>query len=326
MDMVLRRFALNWEFQKTYCQYYLYDLPTHMRMPLVRYITLYNNDGISVSDLGAILLPPPPGPEDQEEDQTTDTDSSLVNENFTHLDLTGSCGRSLKLRELSDLLFPARPESTELPDSWDVSEGQVGHATSNGAAVPRSLLPNLTHLSLAVDMDIQPSSVSWRQLLSFASHHTNLTHLSLAYWPEPTLTPNGKFSSVVSEEGRVVQYGGTGAYSHTVDNDWAEAIMILSRLSRSLYELEYLDLTGCASWSPALWSREDHDAVDWVRNWGKISTVLLSPGYDLSEDAGVAETREYQQLQEHARTLERHVRTCRAGQGRLYTVETNHKN
>ncbi|KAM7199876.1 hypothetical protein V8F20_005525 [Naviculisporaceae sp. PSN 640] len=326
MDMVLRRLARDWEFQKTYCQYYLYDLPTHIRMPLVRYVTLYNRDGVSVSDLRAILLPSPPDPEDEEEDRGEEMDASSANEDFTHLDLTSSCGRSLKLRELSDLLVPQQPESTELPDSWDASEEQAGRATSSGAAVPRSLLPNLTHLSLAVDVDIRPSSVSWRQLLSFASHHSNLTHLSLAYWPEPTLTPNAKFSSVVSEEGRIVQYGGTGAYSHTLDDDWSEAIMILSRLSKSLYELEYLDLTGCADWSPALWSKEEHDAVDWVGHWGKISTVLLSASEPLSEDAGVGETIEHHKLRDHARTLERHVRTRRAGQGRVFTVEWNDKN
>ncbi|KAM7220955.1 hypothetical protein V8F06_003679 [Rhypophila decipiens] len=326
MDMALRRLASDWEFQKEYCQQYLYDLPTHIRMLLVRYVTLYHRDGVFISDLRAILLPPPPDPEDQEELAIEEEDPSSVNENFNHLDLTGSCGRSLTLRELSDLLSRPPPEAAELPDSWDAADEKAGPAIPAAVSVPRPLLLKLTHLSLALDPDTPASSISWRHLLTFASQHQNLTHLSLAFWPEPNLTPNAKYSSVVSDDGRIVQYGGTGAYSHTLDDDWSEAVMILSRLSRSLYELEYLDLTGCASWSPALWTREDHDTVDWVRHWGKMTTVLLCPGYELpDDDLSLGDMIDYRQLLNHRRTLERHVRSARAGQGRIFTVESNTK-
>lgn len=319
MDLVLRRFAVDWDFQKTYCQYYLYDLPTHIRIPLVRYVSLLSGEGVSISDLRSILLPPLIDPEEGGNPADED-DPSSVNESFTHLDLTGAVGRSLKLRDLSDLIWPAQPELIDLPDSWDAPDEQAATLSASVTGVPRSLLPNLTHLSLALDPDL-PSSVTWRHLLAFASRQNKLTHLSLAFWPEPTLTPNAKISSVVTREGHVVQYGGTGPYSHSLDNDWSEAIMVVSRLSRSLYELEYLDLTGCASWSPALWSTADHDTVDWVGHWGKISTILLYPGHQLPEDASIAEMTEYSQWRGYAVMLERHVRGRRAGQGRFITVE-----
>lgn len=97
---------------------------------------------------------------------------------------------------------------------------------------------------------------------------------------------------------------------------------MLRRLSKILYGLEYLDLTGCGEWSSALWSRADHDAVDWVGDWGKISTIVLYPGYELGEDAGSEETAKYWETVASAERVERHITTKRAGRGRFITVET----
>ncbi len=72
-----------------------------------------------------------------------------------------------------------------------------------------------------------------------------------------------------------MQYGGTAAYSHSLDDDWAEAVAVLHRLSQNLYGLEYLDLTGCGPWLPALVRRVGHDEVDWVRDFGKVETLVL---------------------------------------------------
>ncbi|KAK5660470.1 hypothetical protein OQA88_13017 [Cercophora sp. LCS_1] len=314
IDITLRRLAHNWTFQKSYCRYCLFDLPTHLRVALVTYLGTWNPGGVSVADLRAILLPFPD--EETETDDQQDTAESVnpssANEYFRHLDLTGSLGRSLKLRELTALLFPSQQPPTNLQDSWDVPEEST---------VPRPLLPNLSHLSLGVRPDCS-QSVSWRHLLSFVSHCPTLTHLSLAFWPEPSLTPNAKLASFVSPQGRTVQYSGTGPYSHSLDNDWAEAIVVLRRLSKILYGLEYLDLTGCGEWSSALWSHADHDAVDWVGDWGKISTILLYPGYELEEDAGPVEAAKYWEVVARAERVERHIRGKRAGRGRFITVET----
>ena len=98
--------------------------------------------------------------------------------------------------------------------------------------------------------------------------------------------------------------------------------MVLRRLSKTLYGLEYLDLTGCGEWCSALWSSAGHDAVDWVGDWGKISTLLLYPGYGLPEDAGPAESAKYWEVVQNAERVGRHIIAKRAGRGRFITVET----
>jgi hypothetical protein len=316
VDMVLRKFALDWEWQRVYNQYHLYEIPTHLRVALVAYLAAYTPDGVSLGDLRAILLPHPDVSEDR---AGPDLAPSVMNDDFRYLDISGSLGRSLKLRELSDLLFPPQSETVDLQDSWDAPE-QVA------ADIPRPLLPALTHLSLALDPTSPPTHpVSWRQLLAFATHLTGLTHLSLAFWPEPTLTPNARLATVVSPlTGRALQYGGTGPYSHSLDDDWAEQVLVLRRLSRSLYGLEHLDLTGCGGWFPALWATAgEGDMVDWVGVWGKVTTLVMEPGYKLAEDAEVEETARYWEFVDWAKRVERHVRGRRAGKGRFVTVETS---
>ena len=313
MDMVLRRFALDWEWQRLYCQYHLYELPTRLRIALVVYLGTYAQEGVSLRDLQAVLLPPPDVPEYQNDPALA---PSVMNESFSYLDVSGSVGRSLKLRELSDLLFPREAEDMGVQNSWDEPE----QAPAN---IPRALLPNLTHLSLALDPEC-PHAVSWRHLLAFATHLSGLTHLSLAFWPEPNLTPNAQLATVVSPQtGRAVQYGGTGPYSHSLDDDWEEQVLVLRRLSRSLYGLEYLDLTGCGAWFPALWATAgEGDTVDWAGAWGKLATLVMYPGYQLREDAEPDETSRYWEFVDYAKRVGAHVRSRRAGKGRFLTVET----
>ena len=97
--------------------------------------------------------------------------------------------------------------------------------------------------------------------------------------------------------------------------------MVIRRLSKILYGLEYLDLTGCGDWVSALWSRAGDDAVDWVGDWGKVSTLRLYPGYKLSEDADTVDTVGHSECVNNAHRVERHIRAKRAGRGRLITVE-----
>ncbi|KAH6634557.1 hypothetical protein B0J18DRAFT_24043 [Chaetomium sp. MPI-SDFR-AT-0129] len=313
IDMVLRRFVLDWEWQRTYCQYHLYELPTHLRVSLLIYLAMYTSEGVSLRDLQAVLLPPPDVPEYWED---PDLAPSTVNDDFHCLDLTGSIGRSIKLRELSTLLFPPNLEPIDPQDSWDTPD-------QFSKDVPRSIVPNLTHLSLALDPASSPA-ISWRQLLSFATHLPGLTHLSLAFWPEPSLTPNAKLATVISPHtGGTLQYGGTGPYSHSLDGNWEEQVLVLRRLSKSLYGLEYLDLTGCGEWYPALWSSAgEGDTVDWTGAWGKISTLEMYPGYTLKDDAEDAERARYWEMVDCTQQLERHIRASRAGKGRFITIET----
>jgi hypothetical protein len=97
---------------------------------------------------------------------------------------------------------------------------------------------------------------------------------------------------------------------------------VLRRLSKTLYGLEYLDLTGCDDWYSTLWSTVGQETIDWVGDWGKISTLLLYPGYRLGEDAGPADRAKYWETAQNAERVERHISSRRAGRGRFITVET----
>ncbi|KAJ9423830.1 hypothetical protein QL093DRAFT_2276850 [Fusarium oxysporum] len=173
-----------------------------------------------------------------------------------------------------------------MPESWDVSESIP--------SPPRTLLPTLTHLSLALHPG-HASSASWKQLLSL-----------LAYWPEPCLTPRSRLATVSSPQGRYT-YGGTNLYSHSLDHDWSEALLVLRMLSKNIYALEFLDLTGCCPWFPALMAETGHDFVNWADHWGKITELRLYTGWT----PGV----------QTAKDVERHIRTMRAGKGRFIVVE-----
>lgn len=109
-----------------------------------------------------------------------------------------------------------------------------------------------------------------------------------------------------SPHGKDIQYGGTNYYSHSLDNDFREAADVLRRLSSRLYALEYIDLTGCTKWAPALrWtgidftdqtdassSLEDSpestahiqvEGIDWRTSWLKLHTLKLSSAITLTE-------------------------------------------
>ncbi|KAI0141165.1 hypothetical protein F4776DRAFT_614332 [Hypoxylon sp. NC0597] len=315
IDQILRRMALDWEQQRDWNQFYLYTLPSHLRTALISYVSELYEPGLSIKDLRLILA----GPSDEllAEYEVDKPDLTKLNGDISCLDLSGSAGKSLTLKELSDLLYPLKVVvEPDLQDSWDATEPASGPAT---------LLPNLTRLSFAVDPGNAPA-VSWKQLLSLAGKLPTLTHLNLSGWPEPSLTPNAKFAKVASRfTGRSIQYGGTGPYSHTLDSDWSEAILILKRLSKCLYSLEYLDLTGCGDWFPALMKSSDGDFtinfVDWVGDWGKITTLRLCSGYVLSDDSSTGQILRFAGWIEFATAVEKHIRAQRSGRGRWITVE-----
>lgn len=315
MDIVLRKLALDWDFHRVYNQYYLYYLPNHIKPALIRQVGLNSGHGIDLSDLKLILLPP----EDVygSDDEVDDNDDSSVNLNteVTYLDLSGSIGRSVKIKEVTDLLFPLVSDAgiDEPQDSWDT-------VADKSPSPPRVLLPNLTHLSLALD-PTQPSKASWKQLLSLSSKASAITHLSLANWPAPCFTPRARSSTVTSPQGQRIAYGGTNVYSHSLDQDWSEALLILRKLSRNFYKLEYLDLTGCGSWFRALAMKTDHDYIDWTSSWGKVTHLRLQVGWKPVEDTLTSEQMAYVEATEEAAKVERHIRAMRAGQGRFITVE-----
>ncbi|CCF34422.1 tafazzin [Colletotrichum higginsianum] len=323
MDIMLRRMALDWDFQRDYDQYYLHTLPSRVRASLARYVGVWYERGVSAADLRNILIPPSfaPGHEDDDTHQQRQVDAEALvslNSDIYFLDLTGSLGHSISVRELLDVLFPQQLACTSeaVQESWD---------TADAPSLPPKLLPNLTHLCLAVAPSVHRqgggAGVSWKQLLALAAKLPTLTHLSLAYWPEPSLTPNAKFSTMVSPEGLTQQYSGTGAYAHTLDNDWSEAVILLRKLSKCLYRLEYLDLTGCGAWSKALMANADGDKVDWAGPWGKVSTLKLTYGYDVSEDTPIADSERFREAAGTARAVEKYITAQRAGKGRFINVD-----
>ncbi|KAI1384885.1 uncharacterized protein F4822DRAFT_376322 [Hypoxylon trugodes] len=315
IDQLLRRMALDWEQQRHWNQFYLYTLPNQLRAALLSYVSELYGPGLTAKDLRLVLA----GPADEmlAEYGIEKPDLNVLNADIFCLDLTSSVGKSLTIKELNELLHPPKVAiETDLKDSWDAPEPVAGAV---------QLLPNLTRLSLAVDPENAPN-VSWKQLLGLASKLSTLSHLNLSGWPEPSLTPNAKFAKVSSSvTGRTIQYGGTGPYSHNLDGDWSEAILILKRLSKFLYRLEYLDLTGCSDWFPALMKESDGDFtldfVDWIGDWGKITTLRLCSGYALTDESSRGQILRFAEWVESAKAVEKHIRTKRSGRGRWITVE-----
>ncbi|KAF5123615.1 hypothetical protein E5D57_011531 [Metarhizium anisopliae] len=309
IDLTLRRLAADWDIHRVFNQYHLYFVPSHLKPALIRYVGVASDSGVSISDLRVILQPPENVFSDGELD-----DQSGANSEITCLDLSASIGRSLKLKDVIDVLFSVvEPDAIDEPqDSWETVD--------TSPSPPRLLLPNLTHLSLALDPR-GPGDVSWKQLLSLSSKLPSVTHLSLAYWPEPCLTPWAKFSTVSSPQGRNIPYAGTNYYSHSLDHDWSEALLVLRMLSKNFYKLEFLDLTGCATWFKALHLKDGHDYIDWSGSWGKLTLLRLYTGWAPGIDAMASDQAAYTSAIDTAKCIERHIVAMRAGKGRFITVE-----
>ncbi|CRK33546.1 hypothetical protein BN1708_006045 [Verticillium longisporum] len=312
-DLLLRKMALEWEFQGVYNQHYLSSLHSRLRSSLIAYIGTYGERGVTASDIRLLVLPQGGGyDEEGDADPSVEAVNELNNDLYC-LDLSGSITHSLSVRELTDVLFPPRLARTVevVQDSWD---------TADAPSLPPRLLPKLTHLSLAIRPSNTPTA-SWKQLLALAAKVPTLTHLSLAYWPEPSLTPNAKFSTIAGAQGRDVPYSGTGPYSHTLDDDWTEAIILLRRLSKYLYGLEYLDLTGCSAWYSVLTYEQDGDRIDWEGHWGKMTTLRLRYGFPISENTPEADREARAKAIAVAEQVEKRIVGKRAGKGRFITVE-----
>ncbi|KAG5916746.1 hypothetical protein E4U53_004274 [Claviceps sorghi] len=310
ISITLKSLAVDWDIHRVYNHYHLYSIPDHLKSALIRYVGLSSQGGISLTDLRTILIPP-----ELVYNHDKFNNQASGNSEMTCLDLSGSIGRSLGLKDICSLLFShfmADPAAEELQDSWE--------AANTSPSPPRLLLPNLTHVSLALDPQGK-RDVSWKQLLTLASKLPNVTHLSLAYWPEPCLTPQAKRSIVSCPHGPNMPYGGTTIYSHYLDHDWSEALLVLRMLCNHLYKLEYLDLTGCAPWFEALQRTDGHDFVDWSGSWGKVAVLRLFVGWNLGVEAMPSDRAAHTRAVETAKTVERHIRSMRAGKGKFITVE-----
>jgi len=264
-------------------------LPTNLKETLLSFIAVFNEG--STNPL-RILFFADTDPEDRTE--------------VGRLDLSNGLGSWTTFKQLErDLLArraapPATPtmnpgpvmetaSSSAAPDSWDAEdEGDEDFARSviNAGPQIRPNFVNLKHLSLAIS-PVNIRAASWSSLLAVAGNLRTLTSLSLAYWPQPTFTPLAASTrATIQAPGPVpVVYGGSDMYT-MYDNNWREAAGILRTLSRSLYCLKWLDLTGCGEWFGALeWSPSISESSserlgpEWNGGWRGVETLILEVGW-----------------------------------------------
>jgi hypothetical protein len=180
----------------------------------------------------------------------------------------------------------------------------LGQEVTSGAASgwPKTLenmslrFSNLAHLSLALSPTTTPlckrTAASWLDLLKVAPSLSRLSSLSLAHWPSPTLTPHAAstyttIKNPVSASLPGIPYGGSDMYT-SYDGEWTEAANLLKILSRHLYCLQWLDLSGCGEWFAALSAA---NGAEWTGAWRGIEQVGLCVGWlpELAEGVGELE-------------------------------------
>ncbi|KAF2868161.1 hypothetical protein BDV95DRAFT_610131 [Massariosphaeria phaeospora] len=244
----LRTFALHWEELSEYEQHHLPALPIPLKEALLSYLSLYGHRRSLDFRSFKIMFHAATGSEDIRFLDLT----NLLNDGFAVGDLKKCLARPFRdtdvVTGLGNVSLGASKSSGKTPvevaDSWD------DEAEEPTVTVPLTLrvptFPNLTRLSLAYP----GASGSWADLLTLSSSLKKLTHLSLAYWPRPSMTPNAVTASMVSKHSAPISLGGSHFYSD-LDDDWHEAANILRRLSLNTYSLTWLDLEGC-TWHKAL--------------------------------------------------------------------------
>ncbi|KAJ4299567.1 hypothetical protein N0V90_004813 [Kalmusia sp. IMI 367209] len=228
-------------------------LPVALKEAMLSYLSLYGDRSCMDFKSFKILFQ-----NDQEVEGASGSEdvqfldlSGLLNEGYTLRDLdkslqrSGSAAITSSMADLS-ISSPKRQEKApiEVADSWE-DEAEDGTPLVLPATLTVPIFPNLTRLSLA-----NPgTAASWTDLLAISPYLKTLTHLSLAYWPRPSTTPNAA-TTIMAGQHTTVSLGGTHYYSD-LDDDWHEAANILRRLSLNTYCLKWLDLEGCM-WLKAL--------------------------------------------------------------------------
>lgn len=233
-----------------------------MREALLIYITWYGEEKCLDFKSFKILFQPEGNDTAEWEDVRFLDLAGLLNEGLTISDI-GKCLKRIPTNIPEDLeaLTLSNPSpkgkekaTAEVADSWeeeadDDTAGPDDSPTTSANMLPAQLTtPHFTNLS-RLSLAHAGTCASWPDLLKLSPNLNKLTHLSLAYWPRPTLTPNAATTSMVSNYGRV-SLGGTPFYSD-LDDDFHEACNILRRFSINTYSLQWLDLEGC-TWIKAL--------------------------------------------------------------------------
>ena len=287
MHHCLRTFALHWEELAEFEQYYVSTIPMVLREALLSYLAAHGHKACLDFRSFKILF-------QNEEDTGTSgwTEvrfldlTGLMNENFTISDI-GKCFKrqpiqtpNLEHLHINDPgTIKGKEKAVEVAESWEEEAEDPGASQPViSATLMTPYFSNLSRLSLA-----HPGAwASWPELLKISPNLNKITHLSLAYWPRPSATPNAATTSMVSNV-TTVSLGGSHFYSD-LDDDWHEATNILRRFSVNTYSLQWLDLEGC-NWLKALsWrsdslysvSRSEHDPEEWQYH-------TVSPGPDWND-------------------------------------------
>lgn len=305
LHLALKSAAQNWDLFDHDDLPALAEIPLRLRLRLLSYLGYYGPP-IDVAVLDAL---------------------TQGNEAVTRLDLAGLFGHgSLSLHRVVKLIKQQSSKVTDTPtsdaiaDSWDQEES-LEAALAPGLSTSR--FAHLTHLSLSHP----PPGASWRDLLSLSKHIPSTTHLSLAYWPRPTLTPNLATTSVSSQHSPDVHAGGSHYYSG-LDQDLSEPASLLRQLSGNLLCLQWLDLEGCTEWVPALAFRGedsvgnsslDDDASDtWTQmpvatrifahNWKNLQYLNYAQGW-LPSVPGLLALRKDPIALVHKTTIDEYLKT-----------------
>lgn len=280
VHLCLRVFASHWHDILTYEQHYVAALPTALKEALLSYLALYGAPGSldlrSFNTLFQLDEAAGLGPVGSDDTRFLDL-SHLLNERYT----LGDVAKYLKRPSTQTApnegrlgIEDSRPSAIPIADSWEV-EADAASTTSYALGTAKLQTPhfaNLSRLSLAHPAQ----NASWADLVRISPHLNKITHLSLAYWPRPSVTPNANTASMVSKH-TSVSLGGSHFYSD-LDHDWHEAANLLRRLSVNTYSLQWLDLEGCF-WLPALTWRSD----------GYSSSSSPRPAAAATADSGAAD-------------------------------------
>lgn len=310
---LLMSMARNWCWHLDYDGYFLAQLPSHIKQLLLSYLAMHSH-GPELRDrmkgLKPLFLADVDNPEIGHRTTATAGDATII-----RLDLSRALGRWITLKELShELLLSTKPTAVDskpdvqeaVPASWEQEEQDLDleEPTDDLSThmPPTTIIPKaigqgmrfkkLHYLSLA-----HPSSgaANWNTLLHLMSHLPTITHLSLAYWPVPTRTPNATNATLVHPTNRSLRffYSGTDMYA-SMENNWAESAAILRQLSRSIYCLKWLDLEGCSDWLAAItWTGTDPDGrpyrpgsngPEWTGSWRDVEWINLGPGFEYPKD------------------------------------------
>ncbi|OKL63573.1 hypothetical protein UA08_01266 [Talaromyces atroroseus] len=295
--VLLKSMATSWPWHLDYDNVFLVEIPNRLKLLLLSYIAIYSPDAVSASrtnDLDLLFGAPAP-----EGDSVTEAETSHV----TRLDLSAAIGKWTSIKLLSrHLLVSSKKEKVPItktqetvPESWDDVEPAVDSPTPPLFQSPSHILrfPNLRYLSLAHP---ERTAANWGSLVNLLSHISTITHLSLAHWPIPTLTPNSINARVEHPSIKSLTFaaGGTDTYSAD-ENNWVEVVNILRKLSRATYCLKWLDLEGCGQWFDALsWdgrTLQDDEPfrtleASWNGPWRDIEWIGLGPGWIPAKYAG----------------------------------------